>query len=125
MCTTEVGSVMIGKTYEQEPPYIKGSGHVVKSLEAALWAFNKSTSFKHGVLLAVNLGEDADTTAAIYGQLAGAYYGYSAIPKIWKDTLIKRNLIEKYALGLYKLANGKTTKTKKGTKTKKATKSIS
>ncbi len=105
---SEVGDVMLRKTYLKEPPYIVGSGHVVKSLEAALWAFHKSTSFKHGVLLAVNLGDDADTTAAIYGQLAGAYYGYSAIPKIWVNTLIKRVLIKKYATELYKLANGKT-----------------
>jgi ADP-ribosyl-[dinitrogen reductase] hydrolase len=66
-----------------EPPYIKGSGYVVKSLEAALWAFAKSASFEEGALLAVNLGDDADTTGAVYGQLAGAYYGYKAIPTRW------------------------------------------
>lgn len=103
--TPEIANIITNKTYLKEPPYIQGSGHVIKSLEAALWAFNNSTSFKHGVLLAVNLGQDSDTTAAIYGQLAGAYYGYNAIPKKWRDTLIKRKQIEGFALKLYRLAN--------------------
>jgi ADP-ribosylglycohydrolase len=77
---------------------------VTKSLEAAMWAFKKSRSFKHGALLAVNLGADADTTAAVYGQLAGAYYGYNNIPKSWKNRLIKRDLIEQYATSLYNLS---------------------
>ena len=51
----------------------------MKSLEAALWAFWNSDNFPNGALLAVNLGDDADTTGAIYGQLAGAYYGSDAI----------------------------------------------
>jgi len=53
---------------------IVGSGYVVQSLEAALWAFYKSSTFKEGCLIAVNLGHDADTTGAIYGQLEGSYY---------------------------------------------------
>jgi len=57
-----------------------GSGYVVKSLEAALWAFSRSSNFREGCLLAVNLGNDADTTGAIYGQLAGAYYGVEGFP---------------------------------------------
>jgi len=47
--------------------------------------------------MAVNLGEDADTTGAIYGQIAGAYYGVSAIPADWLACLAKRDLIEFYA----------------------------
>ena len=62
---------------------------VVKSLEAALWAFYKSDTYEEGCLLAVNLGEDADTTGAIYGQLAGAYYGKSGIPTKWIKSLKK------------------------------------
>lgn len=46
---------------------------VVKSLEAALWAFHAAESFEEAVLRAVNLGDDADTTGAVCGQLAGAY----------------------------------------------------
>jgi ADP-ribosylglycohydrolase len=53
------------------------------TLEAVLWAFFHSDSFETGALLAVNLGEDADTTGAIYGQLAGAYYGERVIDFRW------------------------------------------
>ncbi|PMH44650.1 hypothetical protein BCU68_12440 [Vibrio sp. 10N.286.49.B3] len=66
---------------------IRGTGFVVHSLEAALWSFANSNSFKEGALLAANLGEDADTTAAIYGQLAGAFYGYSQLPSTWLEKL--------------------------------------
>lgn len=59
---------------------ITGTGYVVESLEAALWAFDRSDSFGEGALLAVNLGDDADTTGAIYGQIAGAFYGAEQIP---------------------------------------------
>jgi ADP-ribosylglycohydrolase len=68
-----IAEVAGGTFLRREPPHIKGSGHVVRSLEAALWAFAKSTSFEDGALLAVNLGDDADTTGAVYGQIAGAY----------------------------------------------------
>jgi ADP-ribosyl-[dinitrogen reductase] hydrolase len=59
---------------------IKGSGYAADSLEAALWAFHHGATFLGGLYLAVNLGDDADTTGAVYGQLAGAYYGISEIP---------------------------------------------
>ena len=79
------------------PPDIQGSGYVVKSLEAALWAFYHGESFEEGVLLAVNLGDDADTTGAIYGQLAGAHYGIEAIPQRWLEPLAMKGLILDYA----------------------------
>ena len=90
----EIDAVASGSFKEIEPPEIKGTGYVVKSLEAALWAFYKTDTFKDGCLLAVNLGDDADTTGAIYGQLAGAYYGFSNIPKIWTNKLAKKDIIE-------------------------------
>ena len=74
---------------------------MVKSLEAALWAFYKSDTYEEGCLLAVNLGEDADTTGAIYGQLAGAYYGKSGIPTKWIKSLKKLDLIESITDKLY------------------------
>jgi ADP-ribosylglycohydrolase len=70
---------------------------VVKSLEAALWAFYNSDNFKNGCLKAVNLGEDADTTGAIYGQIAGSYYGESGIPAKWLRKLAKFELISEIA----------------------------
>jgi len=72
----------------------------VDSLEAALWAFHHSDSFEDGALAAVNLGDDADTTGAVYGQLAGAFYGVSRIPERWLVKLAMRALIEEYAVRL-------------------------
>lgn len=66
---------------------IRGSGYVLHSLEAALWAFHGTDDFISGVLKAVNLGEDADTTGAIFGQLAGAYYGERTLPTAWLKKL--------------------------------------
>ena len=60
------------------------------TLETALWAFERSSDFREGALLAVNLGEDADTTGAVYGQLAGAYYGVDSIPQSWRDRIARR-----------------------------------
>ncbi len=88
-----------------QPPDIQGSGYVVKSLEAALWAFYHGESFEEGVLLAVNLGDDADTTGAIYGQLAGAHYGMDAIPKRWMEPLAMKEQILEYASRLFELSN--------------------
>ncbi len=68
-----------------EPDDIVGTGYVVESLEAALWAFHKASDFAEGCLLAANLGDDADTTPAIYGQLAGAHYGFDGIPERWRE----------------------------------------
>ncbi|CAF4167281.1 unnamed protein product [Rotaria sp. Silwood2] len=63
---------------------IRGKRYIVNALEAALWAFwSDGNSFERGALAAVNLGDDTDTTAAIYGQLAGAYYGYKKLPQHW------------------------------------------
>ncbi|WP_020559522.1 ADP-ribosylglycohydrolase family protein [Thiofilum flexile] len=81
---------------------IKGSGYVIESLEAALWAFWHTTSFEAAVLAAANLGDDADTTAAICGQIAGAYYGLEAIPAIWLETLYQRRHIESIARRLFR-----------------------
>jgi ADP-ribosyl-[dinitrogen reductase] hydrolase len=67
---------------------IRGTAYVVESLEAALWAFLNSRSYEEAILNAVNLGDDADTTAAVCGQLAGAYYGESGIPPEWLDRLV-------------------------------------
>jgi ADP-ribosylglycohydrolase len=93
-----------GSFMTKDPPEIRGTGYVVDSLEAALWAFHRGHSFEEGLMLAVNLGDDADTTAAVYGQLAGAFYGVSAIPRRFRDRLAMRDLIEDLAVNLYELA---------------------
>ena len=83
----KIAHVADGSFKDRNPPDIRGTGYVVQSLEAALWAFHRSDSFREGALLAVNLGDDADTTAAIYGQIAGAHYGAPAIPPAWRHKL--------------------------------------
>lgn len=70
---------------------IHGSGYVVQSLEAALWVFDRTRTLAEAILMAANLGEDADTTAAVCGQLAGAFYGASAIPPHWLERLALRD----------------------------------
>jgi ADP-ribosylglycohydrolase len=81
---------------------IKSSSYVVDTLESALWCLFNTNSYKDCVLLAVNLGDDADTIAAIAGSLAGALYGLKSIPSSWLNTLIRKDEIvdmcEKFAL---------------------------
>ena len=74
------------------------------TLEAALWAFHHTRDFREGVLRVVNLGDDADTTGAVYGQLAGACYGVEAIPVEWRERLTMREMIEFMADSLYEHA---------------------
>lgn len=101
---SEIDQVAAGSFKRRNPPEIRGTGYVVKSLEAALWAFNRSESCREGCLLAVNLGDDADTTGAVYGRLAGAYYGERAIPETWHTCLAHRALLERFAERLLALA---------------------
>lgn len=100
-----IAEVADGSFKRLNPPEIQGSGYVVQSLEAALWAFYHSENYEEGCLMAANLGDDADTTAAVYGQLAGAYYGESGIPLSWRKKLARRQIIELTADKLYELAN--------------------
>ncbi|MEN8376958.1 MAG: ADP-ribosylglycohydrolase family protein, partial [Gemmatimonadota bacterium] len=80
----EVDEIARGSFKRREPPEIVGIGYVVRSLEAALWALERASDFEEGCLAAVNLGKDADTTGAVYGQIAGALYGASGIPEGWR-----------------------------------------
>jgi ADP-ribosyl-[dinitrogen reductase] hydrolase len=98
-----VALVAEGSFRHKEPPHIRGTGYVVHSLEAALWALYRADSFAHGALLAANLGDDADTTAAIYGQLAGPVFGYDALPSAWLERLTERPFIETLGCQLYHL----------------------
>lgn len=100
----DIAAIAAGSFKQKHPPDIKGSGYVVKSLEAALWAFYHSTTFRDGCLLAVNLGDDADTTGAVYGQIAGAFYGAQGIPLEWRSKLALRTQIEWLAEQLVTLA---------------------
>ena len=89
----KIDDIAMGSFKRKDPPDIKGTGYVVQSLETALWAFNKGNTFEEGCLLAVNLGDDADTTGAVYGQIAGAYFGEQDIPQKWLTNLAMRPII--------------------------------
>ena len=83
---------------------IRGSGYVVECLEAAIWCFNSTDSFEAAILAAANLGDDADTTAAVCGQIAGAFYGISGIPERWRALAAKHDEIIACANALENIA---------------------
>ena len=94
---------MLGQKTEVKSIYsdrdeVNNSGWAVSTLQAALWAFETTSSFEEGMIAAVNLGGDADSIGAVYGQIAGAYYTYDAIPERWlaavKDRECVNSLIE-------------------------------
>lgn len=102
--TPTIENIQKGSYKDKNIDDIKGSGYVIESLEAALWCFYKASTFEESVLKAVNLGDDADTTAAICGQLAGAYYGLEPFPRGWLFLLSKRKLIIETSRELYQLS---------------------
>lgn len=95
-----IQEVAQGSFRRKQPPAIQGSGWVVNSLEASLWAFHDADDFETAVLRAVNLGDDADTTGAICGQLSGAYWGESGIPERFRSGLARRDLLEQVLIGI-------------------------
>lgn len=95
-----IAQVLSGSYLRKTREEISSSGYVVHSLEAALWAFARTDSFEEGAILAVNLGDDADTVGAIYGQIAGAHYGRSGIPARWREVVYQRAMIEDLAVAL-------------------------
>jgi ADP-ribosyl-[dinitrogen reductase] hydrolase len=99
-----IARIAAGSYKNKSADDIRASGYVVHTLEAALWAFFHSNDFREGALLAVNLGEDADTTGAVYGQLAGAFYGVDGIPRAWRDRLARREAMAALAAALLERA---------------------
>jgi len=91
----DVARVMSGSWRGKERDEIRSSGYVIHSLEAAIWCFDRTTSFREAILLAANLGDDADTVAAITGQLAGAFYGLKGVPNDWRRKIAWGERIEK------------------------------
>ena len=83
----KIEAIARGMYLEKPAAEIRGSGYVVESLEAALWCFAQTETFEDAILMAANLGDDADTTAAVCGQVAGACYGVSNIPSHWLERL--------------------------------------
>ncbi len=103
--TPKIAAIASGAFLQKRPAEIRGSGYVVESLAAALYCFYQTDSFEQAILTATNLGDDADTTAAVCGQIAGAFYGRSGIPQKWLDKLALRTEIETLALKLLTFIN--------------------
>lgn len=99
-----VRAIADGSFKVRQPPEIRGTGYVIDALQAALWAFWTTDTFRAGALEAANLGDDADTTAAIYGQLAGAYYGVQNIPPQWVQKVAMRERILELSDALMQLS---------------------
>ena len=78
---------------------VNNSGWCVSTLDAALWAFHTTKSFRDGMIAAVNLGGDSDSIGAVYGQIAGAYYGLSAIPAEWKEAVKDWKKVDDFIIG--------------------------
>jgi ADP-ribosyl-[dinitrogen reductase] hydrolase len=93
-----------GSYKAKKPPALRGTGYVVDCLEAALWAFCHHHSYEQAVLAAANLGDDADTTATVCGQLAGAHYGLTGIPAHWIERVTLRDTIAQLGRGLLLLS---------------------
>ena len=102
----EVEAVARGSWRGKEPPAIRGTGSCVAALEAAIWAVAGAKDFCDAILRAANLGDDADTTAAIAGQMAGAAWGATGIPGVWLEKLAMRQRIESLADALHRAAVG-------------------
>jgi ADP-ribosyl-[dinitrogen reductase] hydrolase len=85
---------------QQPESKIRSTGYVIDTLEAALWGFFTTGTFEEGAVRVVNLGHDADTVGAVYGGLAGAFYGFDAIPARWIKTMRNKDLLQRVSEGL-------------------------
>ena len=94
---TKIDAIGQGRYRRKERDAIRGTGYVVDSLEATLWCFAQTENFRDCVLMAANLGDDADTTAAQAGQIAGAFYGEAGIPASWLDKVTMVGEVRKMA----------------------------
>jgi ADP-ribosyl-[dinitrogen reductase] hydrolase len=99
----EIAAIAKGRYLNKKRSEIKASGYVVHTLEAALWCVHRATDFREAVLVAANLGEDADTVAAVTGQLAGAIWGERGIPQDWRAKLAWRDRIRDGAIRLFEV----------------------
>jgi ADP-ribosylglycohydrolase len=100
----KINDIALGKYKELNQKELTTTGYVVDTLNIALWAFYKTKKYKDGALLSINVGGDTDTNAAVYGQIAGAYYGYSSIPKKWRDIIPMKQQIINMSKQLFELS---------------------
>ncbi|WP_115556538.1 MULTISPECIES: ADP-ribosylglycohydrolase family protein [Xanthomonas] len=104
LVTPAIGALLVRVHASVARAQIRGTGYVVDALSAALWCFATTDTFADAVLRAANLGDDADTTAAICGQLAGAFYGIDGIPAAWRERVQDAAEIVALADRLYEAA---------------------
>ncbi len=95
-----IAAVALGSWRDKRREAIRSTGYVVHTLEAAMWCVDRADAFADAVLLAANLADDADTVAAVAGQIAGALWGRSTIPQHWLGRLAWRKQIEARGLQL-------------------------
>lgn len=98
----EIDAIAAGSYKEKPDFFIKSTGYVLHTLETALWGFYRGQSFIDGLIKVVNLGGDSDTAGAVYGQLAGAYYGLQDIPESWVELIAYNRQILNLARHLYR-----------------------
>ncbi|RIK40782.1 MAG: hypothetical protein DCC58_13425 [Chloroflexi bacterium] len=89
---------------QQRADTLKAGGWVLATLQSAFWAVLRHSSLEEAIVAAVNLGDDADTTGAVAGALAGARWGLGAIPQRWLDTLRGRDELLQLADALLDLS---------------------
>lgn len=106
LASPQLQQIAQGRYLTKSREDIQGSGYVVHSLEAALWCFARHDCFEDAVLEAANLGDDADTTAAITGQIAGAFWGEQGIPRHWLQRLHLADEIRALAVQLWQANQG-------------------
>jgi ADP-ribosyl-[dinitrogen reductase] hydrolase len=102
-CEPIVRTDFLNLTHETIP----ASGWVVHTLQVTLWAFFGTETFEDGLIAVVNLGGDADTNGAVFGALAGAFYGYDAIPDRWSSALQKMDMVQNVFTEFAQLAEEK------------------
>jgi len=102
----KVKSICQGGYLQKTREQIKTTGYVVDTLEAALWCFHCTNSFEQGMMQLAGMGGDVDTVCCVFGQIAGAYYGYAAIPGRWKNSLQRPELIARVAMDLVEVSLG-------------------
>ncbi len=76
---------------------LRSSGYVLHTLTASFWCLLNRPNAEEAIVTAVALGEDADTTGAVTGALAGAAWGASTLPARWLDVLQVREEIQSLA----------------------------
>ncbi|CAF1067740.1 unnamed protein product [Rotaria sordida] len=117
-----VRTVVLGSYKQRSNPKIvvRSTSDIIQMLEAVLWIFwTDNNSFQKGILDAINLNHDMKNIATIYGQLAGAYYGYNRIPMQWIQHIYAQKLITCTAEWLYFLSDCMTVGLEKPNETQK------